>query len=313
MCSHAERGNKVWKQAGLSRLTGRCRILFVRGQIPVVRWGANMCTTEPPTPCRWMPLGTALALLAVVVGGVTMFSRSNVFHPLVNSDPPADQREDALFATARQQMVEEQLRSRDIVDPRVLEVMGRVARERFAPVSERKHAYEDHPLPIGFGQTISQPYIVALMTQLADPAPNDRALEVGVGSGYQSAILAELCEQVYGIEILEPLAAAATERLARLGYKNIAVRRGDGYQGWPEQAPFDLILVTAAPAHVPQPLIDQLAPGGRLVIPVGSYYQELVLSEKRPDGTIYRSSITSVRFVPMTGESEDTGSLTDDR
>jgi protein-L-isoaspartate(D-aspartate) O-methyltransferase len=275
-----------------------------------------MGTTESPTPRRWLPNGTALALPAVaLIGGAMMFSWSNVFHNFANSDlppdasrdEPADQRRDALFAAARHEMVEEQLRGRDIVDPRVLEVMGRVARERFVPVATRRHAYDDHPLPIGLGQTISQPYIVALMTQLADPKPDDRALEVGVGSGYQAAVLAELCKQVYGIEILEPLATAATERLAKLGYKNVAVRCGDGYQGWPEHAPFDVILVTAAPDHVPQPLIDQLAFGGRLVIPVGSYYQELLLVEKRPDGAIHRSSIAPVRFVPMTGESEEPG------
>jgi protein-L-isoaspartate(D-aspartate) O-methyltransferase len=270
-----------------------------------------MATTEV-SPCRGTPIGRTLALLAVVIGVAMIFSWSNVFHNLVNSDPPpeaspdepADPHQDALFATARQRMVEEQLRSRDVVDSRVLEVMGRVPRERFVPAAERKHAYEDHPLPIGLGQTISQPYIVALMTQLADPQPNDRALEVGVGSGYQSAVLAVLCKEVCGVEILEPLAKAATERLAELGCKNVVVRCGDGHQGWPELAPFDVILVTAAPDRVPQPLLDQLAAGGRLVIPVGSYYQELLLIEKHADGTIHRRSIAPVRFVPMTGESE---------
>lgn len=157
-------------------------------------------------------------------------------------------------------MVVEQLADRDITDPRVLEVMGRVARERFVPDKLKGHAYEDHPLPIGLGQTISQPYIVALMMQLAQPSPEHRALEVGVGSGYEAAILAGLCKQVYGIEILDELADAARQRLAALGYANVAVRCGDGYQGWPEQALFDVILVSAAPDHVPPPLIDQLGP-----------------------------------------------------
>jgi protein-L-isoaspartate(D-aspartate) O-methyltransferase len=272
---------------------------------------------ESPAARRWMRGRPALGWLAVAaVGGAMMLLWSNVFHDLNTPDPApdssrdesADQRRDAMFAAARRQMVDQQLRSRDIVDSRVLEVMGRVPRERFIHDSARTHAYEDHPLPIGHGQTISQPYIVALMTQLADPRPNDRVLEVGVGSGYQSAVLSELCKQVYGIEILEPLATAAAERLARLGCANVAVRCGDGYQGWPEQAPFDAIMGTAAPDHVPQPLIDQLAPRGRLVIPVGSYYQELLLIEKRLDGSVHRRSIAPVRFVPMTGESESAGS-----
>ena len=173
-------------------------------------------------------------------------------------------------------MVAEQLADRDITDPRVLEVMGQVARERFVPEELRGHAYEDHPLPIGQDQTISQPYIVALMVQLARPAGEDRALEVGVGSGYEAAILAGLCKQVYGVEILDELADAARQRLAALGCANVAVRRGDGYQGWPEQAPFDVILVSAAPDHVPPPLIDQLAPAGRLLIPVGGHNQQLL-------------------------------------
>jgi protein-L-isoaspartate(D-aspartate) O-methyltransferase len=203
-------------------------------------------------------------------------------------------------------MVAEQLADRDITDPRVLEVMGRVAREFFVPEELRGHAYEDHPLPIGLDQTISQPYIVALMTQLAQPSSEDRALEVGVGSGYEAAILAGLCKQVYGIEILDELADAARQRLAALGYENVAVRCGDGYQGWPEQAPFDVILVSAAPDHVPPPLIDQLAPGGRLLIPVGGHNQQLLLIQKELDGGVRRSSIAPVQFVPMTGEASMT-------
>ncbi|MBN2580169.1 MAG: protein-L-isoaspartate(D-aspartate) O-methyltransferase [Pirellulales bacterium] len=206
------------------------------------------------------------------------------------------------FRAARRRMVETQMRRRDIDDPRVLKVMGKVPRQCFVPENEKYAAYDDRPLPIGYGQTISQPYIVALMTQLARPKPEDRALEVGAGCGYQSAVLAELSKEVYAIEIIGPLAAAAKKRLAELGYRNVTLRCGDGYQGWKEHAPFDVILVTAAPEHVPQPLVDQLAVGGRMVIPVGRYSQDLLLLEKLPDGSIRRQSVAPVVFVPMTGE-----------
>ncbi|MGQ9606857.1 MAG: protein-L-isoaspartate(D-aspartate) O-methyltransferase [Thermogutta sp.] len=212
------------------------------------------------------------------------------------------------FLAARRRMVEEQLAARDIHDPRVLDAMLRVPRHRFVPEALAAEAYDDHPLSIGHGQTISQPYIVALMTQLAAPQPESRALDVGTGSGYQAAVLAELCREVHSIEILEPLAAEAAERLKRLGYRNVTVRTGDGYRGWPEKAPFDLIIVAAAPDHVPQPLIDQLAPGGRLVIPVGDARQELLLIEKGRDGTVRRESVAPVMFVPMTGEAMRKGS-----
>jgi protein-L-isoaspartate(D-aspartate) O-methyltransferase len=224
--------------------------------------------------------------------------------PAVDRDRPVFRSEDAALLL-RYRMVEEQLRGRDIVNPRVLEVMGRVPRERFVPLFARRHAYEDHPLAIGRGQTISQPYIVALMTQLADPRPGDRALDVGVGSGYQAAVLADLCKEVYGVEIIPRLATASSRRLGKLGYKNVAVRCSDGRRGWPEHAPFDVITVAAAPTYVPQPLIDQLALGGRLVIPVGVDYQELLLLEKRADGTVHRNGIAPVRFVPMTGQPDD--------
>jgi protein-L-isoaspartate(D-aspartate) O-methyltransferase len=272
-----------------------------------------MAATEPPTPARWIAIGTAMALLAAAAIGVTIMAFwSNLFRDAVDSALPPDTRQEALaprheddpFAAARQRMVDEQLRGRDITDPNVLKAMGRVARDRFAPTEMQSRAYEDHPLPIGLGQTISQPYIVALMTQLARPTPPSRALEIGVGSGYQTAILAELCKEVYGVEILRPLADGARERLAALGYRNVTIRCGDGYRGWPEHAPFDVILVTAAPDHVPQPLLEQLAPGGRLVIPVGRGFQELLLIEKRADGSLNRRSVAPVQFVPMTGEAE---------
>jgi protein-L-isoaspartate(D-aspartate) O-methyltransferase len=213
------------------------------------------------------------------------------------------------YAARRQVMVEEQLRApldrrRPISDPRVLEAMGRVPRHRFVPQDLRDHAYADGPLPIGAGQTISQPYIVALMTQVVQTRTDARALDVGTGSGYQAAILAELVQDVYSIEIIPSLAQEARARLATLHYENVEVKAGDGYRGWPEHAPFDVIIVAAAPDEIPQPLIDQLAPGGRLVIPVGSGAQKLVLVEKMSDGEIRRTTVTGVRFVPMTGEAQ---------
>lgn len=198
-------------------------------------------------------------------------------------------------------MVNEDLRGRDITDPRVLEAMGRVPRHRFVDPPYERLAYSDFPLPIGEGQTISQPYIVALMTQVLELKPNERVLEIGTGSGYQAAVLAELVKQVYTIEIVEPLAREARDRLRELGYNNIEVRHGDGYRGWPEQAPFDAIILTAAAPRIPHTLIEQLRLGGRMVLPVeGKGFQELLLVKKEIDG-ITRQTITAVRFVPMTG------------
>jgi len=187
----------------------------------------------------------------------------------------------------------------------VMAAMAKVPRHEFVPALERRNAYADRPLPIGMGQTISQPFIVALMTDFMEVKPGDRVLEIGTGSGYQAALLAELAGSVYTIEIVEPLAREAAERLKRLGYRNVMTRTGDGYQGWPEHAPFDSIMVTAAPREVPQPLIDQLKPGGRLVVPVGGQAagQSLLLIEKQPDGRISRRNILAVRFVPLTDKS----------
>jgi protein-L-isoaspartate(D-aspartate) O-methyltransferase len=205
---------------------------------------------------------------------------------------------------ARAKMVREQLAApgRDIRNPRVLEVMGRVPRHEFVPAADQEAAYRDHPLPIGYGQTISQPYIVAFMTEALNPQPTDRVLEVGTGSGYQAAVLAELVAGVYSIEIVKPLADRARETLQRLDCRNVQIKAGDGYEGWPEHAPFDAIIVTCAPERVPQPLVDQLRDGGRMIIPVGGgFEQELVLLEKR--GTeIRRRAVLPVRFVPMTGQ-----------
>lgn len=202
-------------------------------------------------------------------------------------------------------MVEEQIAGRGVEDVAVLDALRQVPRHLFIPENVRDQAYEDHPLPIGEGQTISQPYIVALMTQLADLGPDDKVLEIGTGSGYQAAVLSQLAREVYSIEILEPLGRRATGTLRRLGYDNVHVRVGDGYGGWPEEAPFDAILVTAAaPDQVPPPLEDQLKVGGRLVIPVGKYFQDLVVLTRTQEGKV-RRSVIPVRFVPMTGEIEN--------
>jgi len=211
--------------------------------------------------------------------------------------------EDPVFTERRERMVRDQLERRDIHDARVLAAMRAVARHLFVPASLRHVAYDDGPLPIGHGQTISQPYIVALMTELAHLEAGARVLEVGTGSGYQAAVLACLASEVYSVEIVEPLAGVAGERLRDLGYGNVTVRAGDGYRGWPEKGPFDAVLITAAPRRIPQPLLDQLAPGGRLVAPVGAWEQDLVVVMRTDTGFVERR-IIPVRFVPMTGESE---------
>ena len=200
-------------------------------------------------------------------------------------------------------MVDQQLLARDITDPRVVSAMRQVPRDRFVPPDRQPQAYEDRPLPIGFGQTISQPYIVAYMTQALQLSPDAKVLEVGTGSAYQAAVLGELAAAVYSVEIIAQLAERARATLADLGYDNVEVRHGDGYAGWPEQAPFDAIIVTAAPDHIPQPLIDQLAVGGRLVIPVGQERQTLTLLTRTEDG-VEQETMLPVLFVPMTGEAE---------
>lgn len=202
---------------------------------------------------------------------------------------------------ARREMVRTQLESRDITAPRVLEAMRTVPRHEFVPKELRGRAYQDTALPIGHGQTISQPYIVAFMTQHLAPEPDDRVLEIGTGSGYQAAVLSRLVKEVYSIEIVEPLARQATADLQRLGFRNVHVKFGDGYKGWPEHAPFDSIIVTCAPDHVPQPLVEQLREGGRMVIPVGEHggVQELYLLHKK-EGRMEQQQVLPVQFVPMT-------------
>lgn len=206
-------------------------------------------------------------------------------------------------AERRRRMVDSQIRARGISDARVLAAMSRVPRHLFVPAGVRAQAYDDYPLPIGAQQTISQPYIVALMTSLLELSGDERVLEIGTGSGYQAAVLAELAREVFSIEILEPLSANARQTLASLGYQNLHLRVGDGWAGWPEAAPFDAIIVTAAPEKVPQPLLDQLKVGGRLVIPVGAFFQDLLVLTKTATG-LEKKNVIPVRFVPMTGEAQ---------
>ncbi|MEW5702894.1 MAG: protein-L-isoaspartate(D-aspartate) O-methyltransferase [Candidatus Zixiibacteriota bacterium] len=208
-----------------------------------------------------------------------------------------------VHARRRAAMVQSQIAARGVTDSVVLDAMRTVLRHRFVPDEHLEEAYDDRPLPIGLGQTISQPYVVAAMTEAMHAGPKDRVLEIGTGSGYQAAVLAEIVGEVYTIEILAPLGRRAESTLTALGYKNVHVRVGDGYQGWPDQAPFDAIIVTAAPDHVPQPLIDQLRVNGRMVLPLGRGEQTLVVLTKTPDGVKVEEQF-GVRFVPMTGEAE---------
>src|SRR4030043_461936 len=205
------------------------------------------------------------------------------------------------FKAMREKMVETQIKARGVKDPRVLSALLKVERHRFVPEEYLNSAYSDQPLPIGEGQTISQPYIVALMTELLELKEDEKVLEIGTGSGYQAAILAELVKEVYTIEIIESLASMAKSRLLELGYQNIKVKAGDGYLGWPKFDPLEAIIVTAAPDHIPMPLIEQLKEGGRMVLPVGIYTQELKKIVKR-SGKIETTDVIPVVFVPMTGE-----------
>ena len=216
------------------------------------------------------------------------------------------------YAEQRAELTEEvkyyAMLTRDLGDaalsPAVLRSLNTVERHKFVPESQSRFAYENRPLPIGHGQTISQPYIVALMTDLISPERDDIVLEIGTGSGYQAAVLAELVEHVYTIEIIEPLFSTATRRLADLGYENVSTRLGDGYYGWEQQGPYDAVIVTAAASHVPPPLIRQLKPGARMIIPVGGRWmtQQLLLIEKTEQAEIVTRQIAAVRFVPLTGE-----------
>lgn len=210
---------------------------------------------------------------------------------------------DPTHQAERHAMVEGQIMARGVRDPFVIQAIRHVPRHQFVPGTEQGFSYEDRPLPIGYGQTISQPYIVAYMTEALKLQPTDKVLEIGTGSGYQAAVLAEIASQVFTIEIVEPLARRAEEILSQLGYTNVHVRAGDGYKGWPEESPFEAIILTAAPEHIPQPLLNQLAIGGRLILPMGKFLQELVLVNRTEEG--YKQQVLlPVAFVPMTGESE---------
>ncbi|MGD8368827.1 MAG: protein-L-isoaspartate(D-aspartate) O-methyltransferase [Desulfobacterales bacterium] len=234
-------------------------------------------------------LGIALLTAAMVAGAVPA---------------GADEDQDTeVFRRAREAMVARQIMARGITDPAVLSAMTQVRRHLFVPEPQRSSAYEDHPLPIGEGQTISQPYIVALMTELLKPKPTDRVLEIGTGSGYQAAVLSRIVREVYTIEIVEALFDQATRRLADLGFRNVRTRFGDGYQGWPGAAPFDGILITAAVDHPPPALLQQLKDGGRLILPQGDPrgFQTLVVVT-RTGKTTHTRKVIDVRFVPMTGE-----------
>lgn len=209
------------------------------------------------------------------------------------------------LAERRQIMVERQIADRGINDPATLTAMREVPRHEFLPARLRDEAYMDYPLPIGHGQTISQPFIVAFMTQAIRPQPGERILEIGAGSGYQAAVLAKTGAEVYTVEIVEPLAAMARQTLSRLGYGNVRVRHGDGFRGWPEQAPFDAIIVTCAPDRIPPALVEQLREGGRMIIPVGGGLDQQLVLLRKVGGRVEQQSVLPVRFVPMTGEAEE--------
>ncbi len=209
------------------------------------------------------------------------------------------------YSRLRTQMVQNQIVKRGIKDQAVLLAMRKVKRHFFVPREHWNEAYEDHPLPIGHNQTISQPYIVAFMTEALSLESGHRVLEIGTGSGYQAAVLAEIVRQVYTVEIVEPLGLEAQKILRSLNYQNLEVKIGDGYQGWKEKAPFDAIMVTAAPDHIPSPLVEQLKPGGHMIIPVGSFFQELILLKKKSNGQVEKIRSLPVRFVPMTGKAQD--------
>jgi protein-L-isoaspartate(D-aspartate) O-methyltransferase len=227
--------------------------------------------------------------------------------PVAHAGDPYESARQALLDEIAQDVREtSQFLNRRALDVRVMQALATVPRHEFVLPEDRPDAYDNRPLPIGHGQTISQPYIVAVMTDLLEPAAGCRALEVGTGSGYQAAVLAELCDEVYTIEIIEPLGDAARQRLARLGFRNVTVRIGDGYYGWAEHAPFDVIVVTAVASHVPPPLLAQLKPGGRMVLPVGTRFtaQQLLVVRKSTDGRITTRQILPVMFVPLTGDHE---------
>ena len=251
---------------------------------------------------RLLTVGTLWCLSALGVSGCTSERHSQ--SPRVAAQSATTAKDS--FALQREAMVDHQVRARGIEDPAVLEAMREVPRHRFVPPPMAHLAYSDQPLPIASDQTISQPYIVAYMTEAADISPNEKVLEIGTGSGYQAAVLGEIAREVYTIEIIPELAEQARRTLAELGYENVHTKTGNGYLGWPEHAPFDAIVVTAAPEAVPEALVNQLAVGGRMVIPVGTTFQEMMIIERTPQGVVERRTIP-VRFVPMTGKPQPGG------
>lgn len=254
---------------------------------------------------RWP--GSASAL-AIALSSLCLAMPADAGAAAPAGDERADERRAMVDEIAEDARRTSSWTGRASFDERVMAAIARVPRHRFVPADLAHAAYRNRPLPIGGGQTISQPYIVALSTELIEPRPGHVVLEVGTGSGYQAAVLAELVRRVHSIEIVESLGREAAQRLAELGYDNVELRIGDGYQGWPEAAPFDGIVVTAAAPEVPEALVAQLKPGGRMVIPIGPSFgnQELLLIEKQADGSVERRTVLPVRFVPMTGEAQDT-------
>jgi protein-L-isoaspartate(D-aspartate) O-methyltransferase len=253
-------------------------------------WGGALC-------CLVFPASVNL-LVACSDGGIQAVPDARSAREIRAGEAPMN------YTKLREEMVRTQIEARGVSDVRVLDAMRSVPRHEFVPDSLAARAYEDNPLPIGDGQTISQPYIVAAMSELARIGPGSRVLEVGTGSGYQAAVLHEIAGEIYSIEIVEALAGRSADLLERLGYESAHVRHGDGYRGWKEFAPFDAILVTAAPTRVPEPLLEQLREGGRLVVPVGEWYQELEVHTRTADG-FRREKVFPVRFVPMTGEIQE--------
>lgn len=284
---------------------------------------------------KWVYLPLSLLILVVISAGiftVKLLTRPGAIFAIESKESQPNQRAaDAHQPTAQEQkdpndkkpprpehkhpafsqrieerarMVADQIQARDVNDPNVLKAMRIVPRHAFIPPTEQRYAYGDHPVPIGLGQTISQPYIVAFMTEALKLDPNDKVLEIGTGSGYQAAVCAEIAREVYTIEILEELAKSAAKKLKELGYRNVFVRACDGYLGWPEKAPFDAIIGTAAAGRIPPPLIEQLKPGGRMILPVeGRFgFQYLVLITKDSKGNLHQKNVMPVRFVPMTGQ-----------
>jgi len=252
--------------------------------------------SDPPKSLAWF-------FMIFVLFPYTLPSPPRGRSETIPEHPRADSVDSPETREARQRMVEEQILARGIRDPRVLEALRKVPRHRFVPPEMQPSAYADSALPIGLGQTISQPYVVAFMTEALELKPQDRVLEIGTGSGYQAAVLSVLVREVYSMEIVERLGREAEARLKDMGYSNVHVRIGDGYRGWPEAAPFDAIMVTAAPPDVPPALVAQLRPGGRMVVPVGRYVQSLIRLRLTAKG-IERESLLPVRFVPMVHEGE---------